>query len=79
MREQFEASLAKIAEDLTSLSWQNPSWATVAARSNATSTDPTTNSRNTSQENSQSVSPFSSVSQEKAVGFVGIGPELGAM
>ena len=83
VKEQFEASLAKITEDLNSLSSAPPSWATVAARGSTAVSSPGVISHNTSQGNSQgnsqSVSPFSSVSQEKAAGLLGVEIELGTM
>ena len=76
---QFETALAKITEDLSNLSSRPPSWATVAARGSTAVSSPAVISPNTSQGNSHSVSPFSSVSQEKAAGLLGVEIELGSM
>ena len=76
---QFGETLQRLASDVTKLSSQTLSWASVAARGVSSTTSPANISRNTSQETVQSISPYSSVSQEKAAGLIGIGLELGPM
>lgn len=79
IKEEFRTSLQKLASELSALSSQPPSWASVAARGMSSATSPRVSSPNTSQGTSQSISPYSSISQEKAAGLMGIGLELGTM
>lgn len=79
MKEEFGATLQKLSADLSTWSSQPPSWASVAARGVTLATSPRIGTPNSSQDTGPSVSPFSSVSQEKAAGLMGVGLELGAI
>jgi hypothetical protein len=79
VKEEVGESLQKLASEVATLSSRPPSWASVVARGNSSATSPAAISHNDSQDTNQSVSPFSSVSQEKAAGLMGIGLELGPM